>query len=30
MNDFKHVNIIAYKTVDGVCRIEYKDHVIQT
>lgn len=28
--DFKEVSIIAYKTVDGVCRIQYKGYVIQT
>lgn len=28
--DFKDVNIIAYKTQDGVSRIEYKEHIVQT
>lgn len=27
---FKEASIIAYKTLDGVCRIQYKDYVIQT
>ena len=27
---YKEVEIIAYETVDGTCRIQYKDHVIQT
>ena len=28
--DFKDVNITAYKTEDGISRIEYKNHIIQT
>lgn len=28
--EFKSISIIAYKTVDGTCRIEYRDYVIQT
>lgn len=29
-SQFKEVSIIAYKTVDGVSRIQYKDYIIQT
>ena len=30
MQEFKKVEIIAYRTVDGNCRIEYKNYIIQT
>ena len=29
-NRYKEINIIAYETVDGIYRIEYKNHIIQT
>lgn len=27
---WKEVNILVYETLDGVSRIQYKDHIIQT